>query len=210
MLGREAVDYYALGIRTILPSTPQVNDQRREAEQGDLFSNGSLVAAGGDGTGNAACMKCGHELQRAGHTEPLTRLAASFEVGPVTDALRQSHQVLMLVSLSGLGRPAALPYLVDQPLHLYDGRPAREPENGFGGSGAELSFSLSSRRCLEGFHHQIGHHRLPPRAQEGQGAIKVEDRKTQPARSGVRAEDFQHVTLTMLEQRHVGRRESGP
>jgi hypothetical protein len=58
-------------------------------------------------------MKCGHELQRAGHTEPLRRLAASFEVGPVTDALRQSHQVLMLVSLSGLGHPAALPYLVD-------------------------------------------------------------------------------------------------
>jgi len=102
-----------------------------------------------------------------------------------------------------------LPYLVDQPLHLYDGRPARQPENGFGGSGAELSFSLSSRRCLEGFHHQIGHHPLPPRAQEGQGAIKVEDRKTQPARSGVRAEDFQHVTLIMLEQRRVGRWEPG-
>src|SRR5215207_7304118 len=146
MLGCEAVNYYALGIRTILPSTAEVGDQRREAEQSDLFSNGSLVGAGGDGTSHAACMKCGHELQRAGHTEPLRRLAASFEVGPVTDALRQSHQVLMLVNFSGLGRPAALSYLVDQPLHLYDSRPARQPENGFGGSPAELSFSLSSRR----------------------------------------------------------------
>src|SRR5919106_6858220 len=106
MLGREAVDYYALGIRTILPSTAEVGDQRREAEQGDLFSNGSLVGAGGDVTSHAACMKCGHELQRAGHTELLRRLAASFQVGPVTDALRQSYQVLMLVSLSGLRGPA--------------------------------------------------------------------------------------------------------
>jgi len=71
----------------------------------------------------------------------------------------------MLVSLSGVGRSAALPYLVDQPLHLYDSRPAGQPKNGFGGSGAELSFGLSSRRCLEGFHHQIGHHPLPPHAQ---------------------------------------------
>src|SRR5688500_16738292 len=133
MLGREAVNYYALGIRIILPSTAEVDDQRREAEQGNLFSNCSLVGAGGDVTGHAARMKCGHELQRSGHTEPLRRLAASFEVGPVTDALRQSHQVLMLVSLSGLGRPAALPYLVDQPLHLYDGWSARQPDNGFGG-----------------------------------------------------------------------------
>src|SRR5215211_54226 len=118
MLGREAVNYYALGIRTILPSTAEVRDQRREAEQDDLFSNGSLVGAGSDVTGHAACMKCGHELQRARHTEPLRRLAAGFEVGPVTDALRQSHQVLMFVSLSGLGRAAALLYLVDQPPHL--------------------------------------------------------------------------------------------
>src|SRR5687768_3371394 len=190
MLVREVVNYDALGIRTILPSTADVGDQRREAEQGDLFSNGSLISARGDGTGHAACMKCGRELQRAGHTEPLGRLAASFEVSPITDALRQLHQVLMLVSLSGLGRPTALPYLVDQPLHLYNGRPAGEPENRVSGSAAELSFSLSPRRCLEGFYHQIGHHPLPPSAQEGQGAIKVEDRKTQPARSGVRAEDF--------------------
>jgi hypothetical protein len=98
-----------------------------------------------------------------------------------------------------------LSYRVDQPLHLYDGRLARQPENRFGDSCPELSFSLSSLRCLEDFCHQIGHHPLPPHAQEGQGAIKVEDRKTQPARSGVRVEDFQHVTLTMLEQRHVGR-----
>ena len=91
MLGREAVNYYALGIRTTLPSTAQAGDQRREAEQGNLFSNSSLVGSGGDVTGHAACMKCGHELQSAGHTEPLRRLAASFEVGPVTDALRESH-----------------------------------------------------------------------------------------------------------------------
>src|SRR6185295_12800680 len=115
MIGREAVNYYAFGIRTILPSTAEVGDQRRDAEQGGLFSNGSLVGAGGDVTGHTACMKCGHKFQRAGHTEPLGRLAASFEVGPVTDALRESHEVLMLVSLSGLGRAAALPYLVDQP-----------------------------------------------------------------------------------------------
>jgi hypothetical protein len=59
-----------------------------------------------------------------------------------------------------------LPHLVDQPLHLYDGRSARHFEDGFGGSGAELSFSLSSRRRLEGFDHEIGHHLLPPHAQE--------------------------------------------
>src|SRR5688500_11866074 len=133
MPGGETVDDDALGIRTILPGTADVGNQRRQAEQGDLLSNSSLVGAGGDGTGDAACMKCGHELQRAGHTEPLRRLAAGFEVGPVTDALSQSHQVLLLVSLSGLGRPAALPYFVDQPLHLYDGWSARQPDNGFGG-----------------------------------------------------------------------------
>src|SRR5574341_1065318 len=108
MPGREAVNYDALGIRTILPSTAHVGDQRGESEQGNLFSNGSLVGAGGDGTGHAACMKGGHELQRAGHTEPLRRLAASFKVGSVTDALRQSQQVLMLVRLSGLGCATAL------------------------------------------------------------------------------------------------------
>ena len=116
----------------------------------------------------------------------------------------------MLVVLSRLGYPTAFPYLVDQPLHLYDGRSAGEPKNGFGGPGAKLRFRLSSRRCLEGFHHQIGHHLLPPPAQEGKGSIEVEDRKTQPARRGVGTEDFQHVTLTGLEQRDVGRRESSP
>src|SRR5215216_2571371 len=149
MLGREAVNYYALGIRTILPSTAEFGDKWREAEERGLFSNGSLVGAGGDVAGYSACIKCGHELKRAGHTEPLRRLAASFEIGPVMDALRQSHQVLMLVCVSGLGPPASLLYLVDQPLHLYDGRSAGHPENGCGGSGAELSFSLSSRRCLK-------------------------------------------------------------
>src|SRR6186997_2987947 len=101
MVGDEKVNYYTLGISTILPSTAKVSDQRREAEKGDLFSNGSLVGAGGDVTGHAAYMKCSHELQRAGHTEPLRRQVASFEVRPVADTLRQSHQVLMLVSLGG-------------------------------------------------------------------------------------------------------------
>ena len=87
MLARETINYYALGIRIILPSTAEVGDQRREPKQGNLFSNGSLVGAGGDGTGHAACMEGSHKLQCAGHTEPLRRLAASFKVGPVTDAL---------------------------------------------------------------------------------------------------------------------------
>ena len=62
MLGHEAVNYDALGIRTILPSTAEIDDQRRKAQQGNLFSNGSLVGAGGDATRHATCLKYGHEL----------------------------------------------------------------------------------------------------------------------------------------------------
>jgi hypothetical protein len=69
------------------------------------------------------------------------------------DTLSQMSQILLLIGFGGFGYTAASSHLLNQPLHLQQGRATSPPENGFNDSVTELSFSHSWWGCAKDVYH---------------------------------------------------------
>ena len=164
------------GFRVIQRAVDAAIEVARDVQQAGLFLHVRLVGAAGQVQLESAGLQGFQQGAGAGHQVLVGRAVAAAEFAQATGDHRvQAVQVPALVDQGIQRRAAAALHLFRQRDHLVDGLPAGEAPDEIFDHRAQLVFGFAGMEFGQNLHHHRHHHLHPAGADEGEGAIEIEE-----------------------------------